>query len=449
VSYFDLLVLAFAALAVVALYLVRPATFVLAGNNLLVARAFAAIDRGGPPWSMGYLPTHLFAPDNLTTAATILTIMLVALVTSTLLVTRHVHVRIRPDAPAVPKSVLIVIGLYLAAYAGARSTIFSGGYMVREGTRYDLELAGGHAFLCSLVLYELARRRLLGTISARKAFLMMFFIFAVIGYAKGGTGLTTGYLVASAILLLPRTGSTRRFANMSRIGAVLLGVLALSFVVRGVRSSLAEEGGEAVGNFVDSILAMEQQSSETGEGAESVANATQSATHMVMCIDLYDRGLSREWRSIYGVVEYTFIPSFLAPWFGWTRSIEPAWELMGHYIHGGGINVLGEFYWNGGYLCVLIMCAVLALFCSLVDTRYRASPFWLMIIAQFAPSFLMGYGYGFPQVARGAINGLVATVAYLAYAVVSKQPSFPRATSLAVDASHVAGQETTVGRSLA
>ncbi|MGO9662535.1 MAG: hypothetical protein ACLP66_04405 [Polyangia bacterium] len=127
---------------------------------------------------------------------------------------------------------------------------------------------------------------------------------------------------------------------------------------------------------------------------------------------MYDGGFSREWRSIYNVVEYTFKPSFLLSTFGWERSIEAAWELADHFIHGGGIYVLGEFYWNGGFLCVVIMATALSFFCFIVDKNYRASPFWLMMLSQFAPSLFMGYGYGFAQVSRGAINGLLVAVAY-------------------------------------
>jgi len=416
-NYFDILVLAFAGAALVALYQLRPCTFILAGNNLVVSRALSAIDQGGAPTSQGFIPTYIFAPENLATAASILTIVLVASAASTLVLARK-RGRIGQDGPAVPRPVLIGIVIYLVAYAGARNTIFTGAYADSDLIRYDVELAGGLTFLCSLVLYELVRRRLLAQISARKAFGVMFLIFATIGYARGGTGLTTGYLVASAILLLPRDGTARRFENLFRIGSMLAGILALSFLVRGVRASLASEGTSAINSFVEGVVEREHRRDELGEGAEDVANGTQSATHMLLCIDLYDSGISREWRSIYNVIEYTFMPSFFVRWFGWTRSIEPAWELRKYYIHGGGINVLGELYWNGGFLCLLIVGTALAFFCSFVDTRYHSSYFWLIMAAQFAPSFLMGYDYGFPQVARGAINGLVTVAAYKAYSAI-------------------------------
>jgi hypothetical protein len=235
----------------------------------------------------------------------------------------------------------------------------------------------------------------------------------LVHYLRGATGITTGYLITAAVLLLPRTGAAKRIGNVVRITAVLLGILACSSIVRGVRTTIQSQGSEAVSAFIDGALAIEQSRDERAEGLESIANASQSATLMLVCITLYETGVSREWRSIYNVVEYTFVPSFFMSWFGWTRSIDAPWEIREYgFEHGGGMNVLGEFYWNGGWPCVLVMATALSLFAFIVDKKYRESPFWLMMAVQFAPSFLMGYGYGLAQVSRGAINGLLVTGVY-------------------------------------
>jgi hypothetical protein len=209
---------------------------------------------------------------------------------------------------------------------------------------------------------------------------------------------------------------------MARIAGALLAILTLSLLVRTVRANIHSGGAEAVQAFVEEVGGSEDARESRGEGLEASANASQYAAHMLECITMYDGGFSREWRSIYNVVEYTFKPSFLQDTFGWKRSIEAAWELADHYIHGGGIFVLGEFYWNGGFLCVVIMATVLSLFCFVADEKYRASPFWLMMISQFAPSFLMGMGYGFAQIARGAINGLLVAGAYKAFSSLRERP---------------------------
>ena len=128
-----------------------------------------------------------------------------------------------------------------------------------------------------------------------------------------------------------------------------------------------------------------------------------SADHILECVTLYDGGVSREWRSIYNVIEYTFKPSFLQDTSGGSVPKKPRGTLADHFVHGGGLNILGEFYWNGGFLCVFIMATALSFFCFILDKNWRSSPFCLLMLTQFGPPFLMGYGYGFAQASRGAI----------------------------------------------
>jgi hypothetical protein len=410
-NYLDLLAASFAILALVAVYEMRPCTLILAGNNMLVARALSGLERAGQPASFWFLPGTLFGKENLAEAGNILGITLATMTLFTVAFIRK-RVRMGMDAPAVPRWFLVAMVPYLIAVTASSTTILTDAYVSEESYRYDFDFGGAHALLVSLLLYELSRRRLLGQIGARWAFTAIFVVVVATGYAKGGTGLTTGYLVVSAVLLLPRAGSSRRLENVARVASVMLVIVALSSVVRGVRGTLADQGTPAVGEFLSRLSELEGSREETGEGAEGVANATQSAVQMLMCTDLYDSGNSRGWRSIYDLPEYTFKPSFFLRWFGWQRSVEPARELREHFVHGGGINVLGEFYWNGGYACVIVMVVALVLFCTVVDLRYRASPFWLVMATQFAPAFLMGYGYGLPQVARGAINGLLVVCAF-------------------------------------
>jgi hypothetical protein len=415
---FDLLLIGNAAIALIALYQLRVCTLLLAGNNTLVSLSLGGIQRYGPPATQTFLPVCVFSDENLSTAFVIMAISLASLVGFTIISAGR-HIRIGPDAPAVPRYVLIAIAAYLALLTISTSTVFTGAYVVGQEIRYDMNAGGLHALLCSLIIYELARRRLLFAISARKAFFVIFAVFAVTGYAKGATGFPAGYLVVSAVLMLPHSGAARRLRNMARIAGVMGGIVLLSLMVRSVRANLHEEGAGAVTAFAQGVAQSEAQRETSGQGLEATANASQSATHILECVTLYDGGVSREWRSIYDVVEYTFKPSFIVRAFDWKRSKEAAWELADHFIHGGGINVLGEFYWNGGLLCVLIMATALSFFCFLLDDKWRGSPFWLLMLTQFAPSFLMGYGYGFAQVSRGAINGLLVAAVYKAFSSIS------------------------------
>jgi hypothetical protein len=415
-NYFDLLLLANTIVASVALYQLRIATFIFAGNNILVARSLGAILRYGPPSSQYFIPTYVFSSENLSTAGGIVTIPSVALVILTVFSARR-HVRIGVDAPSIPKPLLVAIGIYFVFYFGGSDTILSTSYSGVVEQDNVFELAGGYAFICSLVLYDLARRRLLNAVSAHRAFLVMFVVFFFNNYLKGSTGITTGYLLTSAIMLLPHAGSGRRIGNVFRISTILATILALSLFFRFARILIHEDGWKSVGDALGSAIYAEESLGDNSEGVESIANGTQAATHILMCVSLWDSGISRSWRSIYNVVEYTLVPSFLQSSFGWERSISSPIEMMLYFPNLGGTCVLGEFYWNGGWLCVFVMSIVLAFFCFVVDRFYRASPFWLMMMAQFAPSFLMGYGYGFSQVVRGAINCLLAAGVYWAYKV--------------------------------
>jgi hypothetical protein len=413
---FDLLVLGNAAIALIALYQLRLCTLILATNNTLISMALGKVQRYGP--SVTYLPVYVFSDENLTTAYFVMGISLASLVGFTIIAARR-HVRIGPEAPAVPRAVLIAIAVYLVLLTVSTGTVFTGAYVVGQETRFDMNLGGANALLCSLVVYELVRRRLLFAISARKAFGIIFVIFAATGYAKGGTGFPTGYLVASAVLMLPRTGDAKRLASMARIAAAVGIVVFLAFLVRTVRVTLYEEGGRAIAAFAQNVTAPGSEEETGGKGLLGTTNASQGADHLLECITLYDGGVSREWRSIYDVVEYTFKPSFLQDTFGWQRSQEAAWELADHFVHGGGLNILGEFYWNGGFLCVLIMATALSFFCFILDKNWRSSPFCLLMLTQFGPPFLMGYGYGFAQASRGAINGLLVAAVYKGLSIIS------------------------------
>jgi hypothetical protein len=115
---------------------------------------------------------------------------------------------------------------------------------------------------------------------------------------------------------------------------------------------------------------------------------------------------------VYNPILFTFEPAFLLEPLGITRPKDAPWELGEYFVHGGGIFVVGELYWNGGYLCVAIVVALILGAAYLCDTRYRTSFVWLMLLCQFAPTLLMGVGYGFAQVSRGFINGLIVLAVY-------------------------------------
>src|SRR5258708_3568348 len=76
------------------------------------------------------------------------------------------------------------------------------------------------------------------------------------------------------------------------------------------------------------------------------------------------------------------------------RAIEPAWELNKYFIHGGGIAIFGEMYWNGGYFCVAFGTVMVFLLAYFGDSRRFESFGWLIFYIIFTSGLVFGVGYG-------------------------------------------------------
>jgi hypothetical protein len=255
------------------------------------------------------------------------------------------------------------------------------------------------------------RRYLLGRLRPMKGFLILALVMFCTSYSKGSTGLVTGYGMCAAVMLWPLRGRLLSRQSMLSV-ALVISVGLMAYVVRGVRQFFFEGGMATVTRLLETSGQLEATQRETGEGLETGGNGTQYACHVLQCVQIYEGGRSREWRSVYDPLIYTFEPAFLLGPLGITRPREAAWEIGDYYIGGGGIYVLGELYWNGGYVCLILVFGLILWFTFLCDTRFRYSSFWLMMSAQFGPSLFMGVGYGLDQIMRGAINGLLVIGAY-------------------------------------
>jgi hypothetical protein len=301
--------------------------------------------------------------------------------------------------------------LYVIFIALSFKTIFTGNYADPSQQVFSVTLQGGiQALFCGVLLYDLYRRVLQGEMTPRRAFLTYFAIFCVTDFIKGITGLATGAVMVAAFVLfdLERSRARRLFT----LAVAALSIVFLTSMVRAVRSAISAQGREVVSTFLDTFFVEEQEIVRTGEGIERKANGAQYAAHVLECVALYEQGVSREWRSVYRPLEYTFKPTVFVQLFGLERSREAAWELGDYYHHGGGIYVLGELYWNGGYLCVFVVMVFFASLASLCDRRFRTSPGWLIMACCFGPPMLQGFGYGVAQMMRGLINGCLVLGAY-------------------------------------
>jgi hypothetical protein len=386
----------------VALFRMRPCLFMLAANQAVVTKAFINIVNNGQPASQAFLPAQVYSIQHIATASHICMFATSVVLVLVLLPGRR-RQQPTPRLAELPRPLLVLMAAYFVVLSFATKTIFQGEWTDNTRQVFTFDLGGLHVLIIGLLLYVLTGRIRRRQISSFAALLLVFVTCLFTDFLKGTTGIAAGTVSTAAFVFLGEgSGAPRR--RMYLAGA-LLGVFIVAATIRAVRSTIYYEGTASVASFVNQFVPTDSERLAPEQGVEDTANGTQYAAHMLECITLWEQGISREWRSIYLPLEYTVKPSFLLGPLGLTRSREAAWELGDYFVHGGGIYTLGEYYWNGGPLCLVVVFVSLGLFLFLCDTRYRSSPAWLVMLLGFAPNFMMGQGYGFAQVARGIFNG--------------------------------------------
>jgi hypothetical protein len=374
----------------------------------IILRALATIDEFGQPRSMGYLPSSVFDPSRMETAANIFVIVTAFSIVSVCMPAfsrREVQ-----SLPALPKWTLWAMGIYFVALAIGSRTVFSTGYATEAQKVFYVPQGGVMPCLQGLVVYELYRRVHLEKYSTVRAFVVLFMLLLVTDYSKGLTGSATGLVFVTAFLLLGRGGNP--WTRPLKLGTVLVVAGLFAMVIRQSRGIMHLEGSAAVAAASDQIVSAEVNRASSAEGLETLTNGEQYACHILECVMLYDWGYGRQWRSFYLPIVYTFQPLFIMDWMGWERELDATWELARHFIHGGGIAIFGEMYWNGGYLCVVIATFVSIALAYLADTRRDASFGWLIFHIMYAQTLLQGVGYGINYLFRGSINALLMIAAY-------------------------------------
>ena len=406
----ELLILVNLLLAALALVNLRPAGFILAVNHLVALRALENIRDFGQPESESYIPASVFSHGNVHTATFLFTLSTAWLLIFALL-SAPTRRQKQPEYSPVPRWLLLIILVFFVLATFTSQTILDRAYDNSAKTMFGVNLGGVNALLNSLFIYELFRRVTLRQIKPMTGFALLVFQLFLTDYSKGSTGFATGCAFSGAILLLGLEANQARRLRLI-IGSIVA-MAATAFLVRSVRASIHDEGQLAISQFMTASSEAEASRSQTGQGLENQGNGTQYAAHLLECITLFDSGLSRDWRSIYNPIIYTLEPSFLLEPLGITRPLDAPWELGHYFIHGGGIYILADLYWNGGYACVILIFGLIALWSFLCDTRYRGSALWLMFLCQFAPGLLQGVGYGFAQVFRSFFNGILVVLAYV------------------------------------
>jgi hypothetical protein len=415
---FDMQQILVAAAAALAFWRIRYGLFVMCANQVVALQAFRNIRAFGQPITLAYLPPEVFTPPNIAAAEEVFAVFSVMLAVGVLL--PEGARTPRPELPRLPRVLLWAIAVYFSFYFVVRGTIVEGPHGADR--IQGLNLTGGlYPFAWALVLLELRRRIEAKEISQRRALAVVGVGLFLLDYLKGVTGLPTG-IVGLAVFTLGLPGAeptaeARPSQDMLKFAVAFLAVAVLSAgLVRGVRSTLGSEGLAASLDRYAEQLSLYNDAEVSGEGLEGRANASQTAAHVLMCTLLYDSGYDRDWRSVWGAFEYTFKPSMLTGPLGLERSREAAWELGDYYVHNGGINVIGELYWNGGLTCVVIVGGILILLIYACDTRGKRSVWWFGLSLAVGPGLLQGYGYGFAQIFRGFANGIVYVFPLLALA---------------------------------
>jgi hypothetical protein len=404
----------------------RPNTLIFSANHVIALLAFQNIEARGQPPAYHYLPRALFAPEMLREAASVMTVPTLLFVLAGVVPWR-VPIRSEPLAK-MPNGVLWVLAAYFTFLFFSTRTVFQTVYASSDQTLYGATANGGiYVLAWAVAAFELRRRVDAAEMSAWRALAVAVGVIFLLDFLKGTTGIATGIMITIGFLVfvpgLLGEGRATGAPELSRrdtlraMGAAALLLVALVSVVMFIRSARTYIATEGFGGAAE--IALERltslTSSESDEGLEGAANGTQGAAHVLMCIALYDNGYSREWRSVWGPIEYTFKPAVLLRPLGLERSREAAWELGDYFIHGGGINTFGEFYWNGGYLCLILMGVVVIGFLLMVDVKANQSWAWFALACAIAPGLVQGYGYGFAQVFRGIANGLLFLVPFVSY----------------------------------
>jgi hypothetical protein len=405
---FDALFAANVVLAIVALARLRGAMFIILANVCTVLRAFSTIATFGQPRSQGYIPPAVFDPSRLEAAETIFLIVTLVGIVAVLLPDRKQEAP--AELPALPKWLVAGLLLYFLALGLSSKTILSGAYSDVSRENFEIPHGGETFLLQGLAVYELHRRVLIGRLNAVWAFVTLFAILVVTDYSKGSTGGAVGFIFTGAFLFFGHGGT--KWSRFVKVSSVLVATVIFTLFVRGARASLYSEGTGAFASVWQQLVSSEETRTRSGEGLESNANGTQNATHVLECVYLYDSGYSREWRSLYNPLVYTFQPKFVMDVLGKERAIEPAWELTKYFQHGGGIATFGEMYWNGGHLCVGVVSSLMFLLAYLADTRRNRGFGWLVFYCMFASCLGYGVGYGLTYLFRGSTNALFVIIAY-------------------------------------
>jgi oligosaccharide repeat unit polymerase len=133
--------------------------------------------------------------------------------------------------------------------------------------------------------------------------------------------------------------------------------------------------------------------------------------HLLHCVDLYQMNVRLDGRTFFDLIPEA-IPQDISDFFHIQRPLSAAWRLAGYRIHGGGMFVIAEGYWNFGMPGALCVAVILAIIAAKLEHWFRAQePILSCSYFGFLGTFGFGIYYGLQSFMRAFESSLVLALA--------------------------------------
>jgi hypothetical protein len=169
-----------------------------------------------------------------------------------------------------------------------------------------------------------------------------------------------------------------------------------------VRANAAEQGfiSSIFNGFIRVFDDFFGSGSQAGFDPLKITLLPQSYWHLLHTIDLYQSQITLGGTSFIDLIPQS-IPAFLSDMIGFERPLNGAWRLAEYRVHGGGMFVLAEGYWNFGLLGGAIIAVGLALIAIQLEKWHRKQePLLYCTYFAFLGTFGFGIFYGLQSLVK-------------------------------------------------
>lgn len=139
---------------------------------------------------------------------------------------------------------------------------------------------------------------------------------------------------------------------------------------------------------------------EPGFNPLNITLLPQSYWHLLHTIDLYDSGISLDGTSFIDLIPQS-IPGVVSDLIGFERPLNGAWRLAEYRVHGGGMYIVAEGFWNYGLLGAGVIALMLAGMAILLENWHRRQePLLYCTYFAFLGTFGFGVFYGLQSLVK-------------------------------------------------